>query len=37
MNAEFYTSLEILEKEKGIPKEYMLERIEAALVSAYKR
>ncbi|MBQ2825845.1 MAG: transcription termination/antitermination protein NusA [Clostridia bacterium] len=37
MNSEFFTALELLEKEKGIPKEYMLERVEAALVSAYKR
>ena len=26
-----------LEKERGIPKEYMLERVEAALISAYKK
>ena len=37
MNNEFFTALELLEKEKGIPKEYMLERVEAALISAYKR
>ena len=37
MNTEFFTALELLEKEKGIPKEYMLERVEAALISAYKR
>ncbi len=37
MNTEFFTAIEMLEKEKGIPKEYMLERVEAALVSAYKR
>jgi len=37
MNTEFLTALDLLEKEKGIPKEYMLERVEAALVSAYKR
>lgn len=37
MNSEFFTALELLEKEKGIPKKYMLERVEAALVSAYKR
>ncbi|MBR6558382.1 MAG: transcription termination/antitermination protein NusA [Clostridia bacterium] len=37
MNSEFFTALDLLEKEKGIPKEYMLERVEAALVSAYKR
>ncbi len=34
---EFFEALELLEKSKGIPKEYMLERVEAALVSAYKR
>lgn len=37
MNNEFFDALDMLEKEKGIPKEYMLERVEAALVSAYKR
>ncbi len=37
MNSELFASLEVLEKEKGIPREYMLERIEAALISAYKR
>lgn len=37
MNAEFFTALELLEKEKGIPKEYMFEKIEAALVAAYKK
>ncbi len=37
MNAEFFTAIELLEKEKGIPKEYMYEKIEAALVAAYKK
>ena len=37
MNAEFFEALDLLEKQKGIPKEYMLERVEAALVSAFKR
>ena len=37
MNKEFFEALELIEKEKGIPKEYMLEKIEAALVSAYKK
>ena len=37
MNNEFFLALEILEKEKGIPKEYMIERVEAALLGAYKR
>ena len=36
MNAEFFEALDLIEKEKGIPKEYMYEKIEAALVSAYK-
>ena len=30
MNKEFFLALDMLEKEKGIPKEYMLEKIEAA-------
>ena len=37
MNTEFFNALEVLEKEKGIPKEYMLEKVEAALVAAFKR
>ena len=37
MNTEFFTALELLEKEKGIPADYMIEKIEAALVSAYKK
>lgn len=37
MNKEFFIALDLLEKEKGIPKEYMLEKIEAALLSAYKK
>ena len=37
MNKEFFAALDLLEKEKGIPKEYMLEKVEAALVSAYKK
>ena len=37
MNTEFFNALDILEKEKGIPKEYMLEKVEAALIAAFKR
>lgn len=37
MNTEFFTALDLLEKEKGISKEYMIEKIEAALVAAYKK
>ena len=37
MNQEFFTALDLLEKEKGISKAYLLEKIEAALVSAFKK
>ena len=34
---EFFAAIELIEKEKGIPKSYMLEKITQALISAYKR
>ncbi len=34
---DFFLALELIEKEKGIKKEYMLEKITQALISAYKR
>lgn len=37
MNAELFEALELLEKTKGIPVDYMLEKVEAALVSAFKK
>ena len=37
MNAEFFGALEQLEKEKGIPQAYMLEKIQLALLSAFKK
>ena len=37
MNAEFFEALDAIEKEKGIPKEYMLNKISQALISAHKR
>ncbi|SDW32302.1 NusA antitermination factor [Marininema mesophilum] len=37
MNAEFIEALIQLEKEKGIRKEVLIEAIEAALISGYKR
>ncbi|MBO7309836.1 MAG: transcription termination/antitermination protein NusA [Clostridia bacterium] len=37
MNKEFFVALDLLEKEKGIPKQYMIEKIEAALLSAFKK
>ncbi|TCP70101.1 transcription termination factor NusA [Baia soyae] len=37
MNAEFIEALGQLEKEKGISKDILIEAIEAALISGYKR
>ena len=37
MNADFFSALELLEKEKGIPKEYMIEKIEAALAKSCQK
>ena len=37
MNAEFFEAIEAIEKEKGIPKDYMLEKISQALLAAYKK
>ena len=37
MNKEFFQVLEIIEREKNIPKEYMTEKVEAALLSAFKK
>ncbi|MBM7868378.1 transcription termination/antitermination protein NusA [Heliobacterium gestii] len=37
MNVEFLTALKDLEREKGISKEILIEAIEAALISAYKK
>jgi len=34
---EFFAAIGLIEKEKGIPKSYMIEKITQALVSAYKR
>ncbi|WP_066173107.1 transcription termination factor NusA [Bacillus marinisedimentorum] len=37
MSSELFDALTVLEKEKGISKDILLEAIEAALISAYKR
>jgi len=37
MNTAFFDALDDLEKTKGIPKAYMLSKVEAALCSAYRR
>jgi N utilization substance protein A len=37
MNAELFEALELLEKDKGIPVDTMIEKLEAALISAFKK
>ena len=37
MNAELFASLDLLEKESGISKEYMLAKIEEALANACRK
>lgn len=37
MNTDFFEALSLLEKEKGIPKEYLLEKIKTAIVIAIRR
>ena len=37
MNPEIYAALDQLEKERGIPKDYMLEKISDALKNAYSK
>ncbi|MBQ7714827.1 MAG: transcription termination/antitermination protein NusA [Clostridia bacterium] len=37
MNVAFFDALDELEKLKGIPKDYMLEKVSAALTSAFKK
>ncbi|MBO5212936.1 MAG: transcription termination/antitermination protein NusA [Clostridia bacterium] len=37
MNNEFFEALDLLEKERQIPKQYMIEKVEAALASACKK
>ena len=37
MNAEFFAAIADIEKEKGIPQQYMLDKIEQALLAALKK
>ena len=37
MNKEFFKAIDLIEAEKGIPSDYMLEKVEAALLSAAKK
>ncbi len=36
-NSEFFEAIEDLEREKGIPREYMYEKIRQAMLAAFKR
>ena len=37
MNAEFFEAIEDIEREKGIPKEYMYDKIKQAMLAAFRR
>ena len=37
MNAEFFAAIEDIEKEKGIPRGYMYEKIQQAMLAAFRR
>lgn len=37
MNAEFFSAIEDLEKEKGIPRDYMYDKIKQAMLAAFRR
>ena len=37
MNADFFAAIEDIEREKGIPREYMYEKINQAMLAAYKK
>ncbi len=37
MNADFFAAIDDIEREKGIPKSYMFEKITQALLAAYKK
>ena len=37
MNAEFFSAIEDIEREKGIPREYMYDRINQAMLAAFRK
>ena len=37
MNADFFAAIEDIEKEKGIPREYMFEKIQQAMLAAFRK
>ena len=37
MNAEFFSAIEDIEREKGIPREYMYDKINQAMLAAFRK
>ena len=37
MNAEFFNAIEDIEREKGIPREYMFDKINQAMMAAFRK
>ena len=37
MNAEFFSAVEDIEKEKGIPRQYMYDKIQQAMLAAFRK
>ncbi len=37
MNADFFTAIEEIEKEKGIPRQFMYDKIKQAMLAAFRR
>ena len=37
MNAEFFVAIEALEKEKGISRQYMYDKIHQAMMAAFRK
>ena len=37
MNADFFEAIEDIEKEKGIPRNYMYDKIKQAMLAAFRR
>ena len=37
MNADFFEAIELIEKEKGIPRTYMYDKIKQAMLTAFRK
>ena len=37
MNVEFFSAIEEIEKEKGIPRQFMYDKIRQAMLAAFRR